>query len=432
MRLNQENRFLMYILALAFFSRLAIGVATRSWEFSPADNSFDFGFEMGQIAQSIASEGRFGWPEDCEILEYRGGELTSWMPPVYPYVMAAVFRIFGTFTPASALVLEFFQIVLSLLICVLLYQIGKQIFNPQTGLIAALIFSVYLPGIHFAVQKIWSTTLSSLCILMIIFILSWLAEHPHLTGGGFLGVMLGFTLLLDPVLLCVYPFAFLWLFLNAKSNRRTICSVIGVAGAALMLTLSPWVIRNYGVFGRFVPIKSNFGNELFLGNTEPATGGWRDSLIRWYDPQRDLSETERIQLFQATEVERNRTLLKIATSAIIRNPMSFFSRTSKRVGRYWTYIRPLKGFAARISLGSYLTVLALAILGLYQGGLSNSGGKLMFIFLAVVPIPYYVTIVVFFRYRFPIEPILILFAANAIWRIEIIRRLLKGLAPGAE
>ncbi|MGB8474046.1 MAG: hypothetical protein WCE61_08190 [Candidatus Acidiferrum sp.] len=78
---------------------------------------FAFGYEIGSIAHSIATGHGFGSPF---------GPITgptAWIGPVYPYLCAAVFKIFGIFTPASAFVLLLLTSVFASVTCIPLYQL---------------------------------------------------------------------------------------------------------------------------------------------------------------------------------------------------------------------------------------------------------------------------------------------------------------------
>src|SRR6202521_3344112 len=63
------------------------------------EKDFDFGFEMGRIGRSLAQGQGFSNPFN----ETTGA--TAWEPPLYPFLIAGVFRVFGIYSRTSALVL---------------------------------------------------------------------------------------------------------------------------------------------------------------------------------------------------------------------------------------------------------------------------------------------------------------------------------------
>ena len=84
---------------LSFLLQLvAIGVL-RQYRTRPGEDNFGFGFEMGRVGRSIALGQGFSNPY--------GGNTgpTAWEPPLYPYLIGGVFKVFGVYTYASAWVL---------------------------------------------------------------------------------------------------------------------------------------------------------------------------------------------------------------------------------------------------------------------------------------------------------------------------------------
>ena len=140
----------------------------------------------GANCRFVGDGKRLQLARDSSVYEdYSAGKPTAWMPPVYPFIMAAAFKIFGVFSNQAAIALEIFQIIVSALTCIVLYFLGKRLYNAKAGLVAAFLFAMYPPAIHFAVQKIWSTSLFTCCFLLVILVFLWRADHPHVKGGIF-------------------------------------------------------------------------------------------------------------------------------------------------------------------------------------------------------------------------------------------------------
>jgi 4-amino-4-deoxy-L-arabinose transferase-like glycosyltransferase len=399
------------IVVLSLVIRIAVAIATTSWVFSDKNNFFQFGFEMGQISESIASGGGFSWPEEVRrVAHIYPGQPTAWMPPVYPLIVAAAFEIFGVYSKQSAMALELFQTGISVLNCVLLYILGKRLYTAQAGLVAAFLLCVYPQDIHFAVQKIWMNNLFVCCLLLLILMLLHMADRPHMKRGIYLGIMLGFTALIDPVITGVYPFVFVWLYLKADTDRLTILKITATILITFFFTISPWLVRNYTVFGKFIFIKSSFGYNLYLGNREGASGGYKDVWLPEY-----FSESEQKYLNQSKEPARSSFFLRKAMTFIMEDPLSFVQRTMNRIIRFWTHIRPIRGWGERIAVAAYFIVLILAVVGLTLNRAKRRDVSLLLLFVLLLPVPYYLTQIIFYRYRFPIEPILMVFAGYTIY-----------------
>jgi hypothetical protein len=84
---------LIAIVVLALGARLAVAVLTRSWVFPSDRNFWGFAYEMGQIAASLALGNGFSWPDWSEL----PAGPTAWMAPIFPLIMAGMFKIFGIF-----------------------------------------------------------------------------------------------------------------------------------------------------------------------------------------------------------------------------------------------------------------------------------------------------------------------------------------------
>ena len=84
---------------VAFALRFGWIVVAHTYKFKTLDNNFSFGWEMGRIGRSLAEGQGFSNPFN----ETTGP--TAWEPPLYPFLIAGVFKLFGVYTHASALVL---------------------------------------------------------------------------------------------------------------------------------------------------------------------------------------------------------------------------------------------------------------------------------------------------------------------------------------
>ena len=401
--------FLIGIGFIAVSIRAVVAVLTTSWIFSKDGHSWSFAYEMGQIAASLASGNGFSWPEWSS---YPKGP-TAWMPPIYPFLIAATFRTFGVYSNQAAIFLLVFQTSSSVLTCFLLYMVGKRIFNAQAGLLAALLFAVYPASINFAVRQIWSVSLFSCCFLVLILSLLKLGKEMNVIQGTWVGVLAGVATLVDPIIVASFPFVALWLYVNSNRDRVATCKVLAVTMLLFFVCVSPWLVRNYVIFGQFVFIKSNFGNELFLGNNPYATGSyWAPRAFE------SLTDPERESLKSADEPSRNRFLLQKAIAFISTHPLEFLKLTMSRFVHYWSFMmRPVEGLGQSASLLTYFTIMTLGIMGLLVSNARAAEVQLLWLFVIALALPYHFTVVGLFRYRFPVETVLVLSAAYAIHRM---------------
>ena len=111
-----------WIVSIALVLRLSWILIGHTYKFKAADDNFSFGWEMGRIAASLASGHGFSNPFGPPTGP------TAWEPPLYPYLTAGVFFIFGIYTKASAFVLLALNSVFSALTCIPIFLIARRIF----------------------------------------------------------------------------------------------------------------------------------------------------------------------------------------------------------------------------------------------------------------------------------------------------------------
>ena len=81
-----------WIVAIALLLRVGWIVIGHTYKFKSTDDNFGFGWEMGRIGASLASGHGFSNPFGPATGP------TAWEPPLYPYLIAGVFRVFGIYS----------------------------------------------------------------------------------------------------------------------------------------------------------------------------------------------------------------------------------------------------------------------------------------------------------------------------------------------
>src|ERR1700722_18070542 len=81
----------VWIVSVAFALRLAYILLAHTYKFKPDQNDFGFGYEMGRIGHAIATGRDFADPFGPATGP------TAWEPPLYPYLIATVFKLTGIY-----------------------------------------------------------------------------------------------------------------------------------------------------------------------------------------------------------------------------------------------------------------------------------------------------------------------------------------------
>src|SRR6516164_3327518 len=81
-----RRRSIRFIVLVALVLRLTVITVGHTYRITPRRDHFQFGWEMGRLARSIASGQGFSSPTDLP------SGPSAWAPPLYPYILAGVFK----------------------------------------------------------------------------------------------------------------------------------------------------------------------------------------------------------------------------------------------------------------------------------------------------------------------------------------------------
>ena len=375
-----------------------------------------FGYETGKIAASIAGGHGFSSP-----LFVPTGP-TAWMTPVYPCLMAGVFKLFGVYSTASALVMLTFNALTSALTCLPIFFFARRSFGGRLGAQAGerpgewagWIWALFPYAIYWPMSRIWDTWLATLLLAILFCMALRLAETNRAREWIGFGALSGFAALTDPAVLSVLPFLALWALWRLHRRRmRWFPAAIGCALAAI-LVISPWVVRNYRVFHKFIPLRDNFGLALRVGNI----GDTRHMLTLEAGPWMNEDEWRLYQ--RIGEIAYMHYARDAAFDFIAAHPLEYADSCLRRIVYLWTHFWPLPpklldGFEPNpgdVCLITGLTLLAL--LGSRDAFRHRAHGAGAYaIVLLLFPAVYYVTSLEPW-YRVPMDPVVIALAAYAI------------------
>ena len=285
--------------------------------------------------------------------------------PLLPFIMAGFLKLFGD-GPAFSYSMIGLQILVEWAVILILPIVAKRLLDSLlVGYCAAAVLiasNVMFLG--------WETSPSVLMLEI-----AALGDASPLLCAGLIGI----GMLLSPVVgLAILLIHFRW-------NRAF---AISAAGAALLC--SPWIIRNYLVFHRLIPIRDNLGLELRLSHNPHATVSMADNQMSFmtYDPiavqglRKDLTRIGEPAVYEG--------LGQDAARWIRSNPLASLKLTFGRFVAYWLpWDHPLS---------AVLTVFS--IWGMWLSRRNARVTRLVWVLLVVFPMPYYL-IQHSLRYRAP-------------------------------
>ena len=397
---------LIVIVALAV--RLAVVAFVYPERLNPEQDHWRFAGETGRIARSIAEGRGFSSP-----LHANTGP-TAWMTPLYPLLLAGVFKILGVYTKASALAMLLLDSLFSALTCIPVFLIARRSFGEAAARWAGWGWAFFPYAIYFSADFIWSTTAATLFTGLIFLAALYLEESDSWRKWSGFGLLCGVAALTDPIVLAVaIPIAAWMAFLLARQRLRW-AGPSGVAILAFVLVVSPWFVRNFRMFHTWIPFRDNVGLELYVGNNGQtwhfAPGGFHPS-----DTSREWTEFQ-----QSGELKYMQHKWEQAQQFIAAHPVFFAELSLRRALYMWTnfwsfsprYLKAEPFDPYSIVLCTSLTILALA--GLRRAFRIDPSLAMPFaIALFCFPLVYYFTHAEDY-YRRPIDPIFVVMAAYAI------------------
>ncbi len=252
-------------------------------------------------------------------------------PPGYPFVLAALYAVFGE----SDAAVQIFQAACDALAASLVFLIAAELLTYGVGLLAGALAAL-------APQFCWNSlmllpdTLAVLPLLAAVWLLARAREgRPVLKALG-AGVLVGLSCWLRANALLLAPFAAVVAVpLVFEKGVRARASAALAAGA--LLAVAPLTLRNAVVYGRFIPVSLGAGQTLVEGIADYDPGrrfGLPDTDVELQ--RMEAEETGRpeyaLSLFTPDGIERDRQRTRRALAVISSHPFWFAGVMLRRAG----------------------------------------------------------------------------------------------------
>jgi 4-amino-4-deoxy-L-arabinose transferase-like glycosyltransferase len=362
---------------------------------------------FGLIARSIASGHGFGSP-------FADTGLSALLPPVYSYLLAAIFKVFGIETRASVLAALSLNSLFSALTCIPVFLLARRAFGQRVAKWAGWGWAFSPYGVYYGADWAWSTCLVTL-ELSGLFLMAWRLEDSSRKRDWLLfGALCGLAALTEPVVMAVLPFLGIWtLYRRCRLARPWKVQMIAVAFAGIAV-LAPWIVRNYELFHRFIPVRSGFGLELYIGNNGYSQH-WVNRTLHPNHSDAELSEYEHLG-----EIAYMEHKLQQGKDYIRSHPAWFAWMTMRRAVYLWTgywsfdsaYLKDEPLDPPNIFVNTIMTILGLW--GLRRVWQRDRALAVRFaIVLFFFPLTYYISHPETYYFR-PVDPLMVVLAAVAV------------------
>ncbi|MEE8129453.1 MAG: glycosyltransferase family 39 protein [Vicinamibacterales bacterium] len=247
--LVSQNRWILFILSLAFILRLA-------WLFyaQPVPIS-DFN-DYRTLAEGILDHGQFGYPEP-----------TSFFLPVHPTLVAALMLV-----SRADLWLGFGMVVVSTASCLLIYLVARRVLaRERPSLIAAAIFA-FLP-----VFVLYSPVLATEHLFIVLMLLAMLAVVTLRGSTGWrelaVGLLLGLAILTRGEALFYAPAFLFYLWVGTATPRRIRLRQSMLIIIGIVVVLVPWYVRNAVVVTGETGLSASAGVNFYFAHNDSGFYG---------------------------------------------------------------------------------------------------------------------------------------------------------------
>ena len=353
---------------------------------------------------------------------------TSWRPPLYPFVMAALYRAAGSTDPA---IVRAFQALLSLGTVLVVYRLARVMFGTWPARLAASLVAFYPPLLFYNTHLLSEPLFLFLSVLVAATFVEYLLR-PRLPLLLASGIILGLAALTRDV---IWPtvaimVGLIWWSTPLPWPRMLLHSLALVL--TLVAVLSPWVIRNTRIQGTFTLISTN-GGMVFLANHyehTPLDRPWRahalppEQKVRYLLPL-ELSEgvRQKLAVGRAFAFIREHPGLTVRNTLIRGANVWGFERNTIGAAIAGFYGKPRRAgllvLTAAIVVGEVVTLLA-GFTGLCfavaRGG-REAGCHLYVIAMVVFTTAIHAVVSGHPRYHLPLVPLLAVYAAY-LWSVR--------------
>lgn len=435
------------LLGLVLLAGLALGPRLAAvWLLAARHDATEASFEHGEIAQNLLAGRGF----TVTFLGTSGP--TSQEAPFYPALVAGSCWLFDGDADHAILAVGIVQAAVGMMLVLCVAWLGWSLLPqwPTVGWVAGVLAALHPVHIYMVTQLQVAVWAAALLTLLLAWTAAPLGRHAWSKALS-LGLLAGWLLLVEPILSLALPIvAFMFWrrdrdmvvadgWLNGLWAYTGRAGRVVVLASAAAVVIAPWLCRNFRVHGEPVFIKSTFGYAFWQGNN-PASWGTdkipkssagplrlaHDGTLA--DRHRALWEARRETLYiddvllkptgyreftGLSEPQRSRRLGKQAWNFIRREPARYARLCLRRL-RYFLLFDETNPKAAdplyRITTVTWLVLSFIGLLVLAPRWRSLWPAATIFVLVSL----FHTLTITSARFRIPIEPLSLVWAAAAL------------------
>jgi 4-amino-4-deoxy-L-arabinose transferase-like glycosyltransferase len=342
--------------------------------------------------------------------------------PLYPLFLAALYK-----TGAEDIrAVRTAQALLGVLTCFAVIVLANLIGGARSALIAGILAAVH-PYFIYQSGLLLTENLAMLWTPLIILFFLKAFQTGRLISGALFGMFSGLAALTRSVYLMLpLGLIIIAIIVGFKNKRQLLCSMrascVGVV--FLIVAIAPWIVRNWLLFDRLMPITTGSGITM-LQQAMRAAGYEGDEYREKLDYYlRTYFNGRRTPL---EEVAADDEMRNIAKRMILANPGGYAGNFGANLVKYWSPAPTMIGKngegkidwkLALIGGAVSIPIFTLCVYGLYRllrekRTLSGMAIMVTMVYFTIIYSMFFALI----RYRLPIEPLIVVSAAIGLERL---------------
>lgn len=393
--LRADRNLYALLFAIGFGLRMACLLWWKSYNF-PTLVPYN---EVGRLIEHLATGKGFTAPYGDDT------GFTAAFPPVYPFLGAIVFKLFGSYSAAARISILAMNCLFGAANSILIHKLGLRTLGRRAALLAAWAWALFPVFFRWDISWIWEFSLSAFCLTWLLILTMDVARRPSSMRWIGFGAAWGLCALANPALVSMLPFCGLYAAFGNQRERKPWFTPAVFSAVVFFAVLSPWLLRNYSIFHKFIFVRDNFWLEFQLGNFHGSTG-------LGFGPLHPTESPRLLQRFHDLgELGYMEDRKQLAVTFLHNYPQEFRELTLQRILWFWDGTSVTYQAFEWWQPWEVWWLSVVSLLGLLFALTRRPSGWVLYLAAVLVyPLPYYITYVNA-KYRHAIEPELALLGA---------------------
>ncbi len=203
-----------------------------------------------------------------DIINGRTVDLAYFRTPLYPYLLAAIYKIGGVSQWSVVIVQHLWGLITSLIA----YKFASDIFGRRVGLWSGIVIAAFPTLIYFE-GEVMITALATLLYTLAAYRLYLSVKTPSPRTVAWAGFTVGLAATARPTILpLLVLFPIIFLIGRRSAGLKKAIQLTVIMGIAALIPILPVTITNIVKGGEFVFLSTQGGVNFYIGNSRTADG----------------------------------------------------------------------------------------------------------------------------------------------------------------